>query len=92
MELALHGWCSDECEDLLQHFISVHLGSRDAAEDPGMQDVLPHFRNVSNDRISSNLHAAAFLHERFASLMGEYSAATKLRQLPWFEVKLRKQT
>lgn len=90
LELALHGWCSEDCEDLLQHFITVHLGSRDAAGDPSMQDVLPALSNAGNVSANSNLNAAVFLHERFARLFTEYSDARNLRGSPWFYVKLPK--
>ena len=90
LELALHGWCSEDCEDLLQHFVTVHLGSRDAAGDPSMQDVLPALSNASNASANSNLNAAVFLHERFARLFTEYSNAKNLRQTPWFEFKWSK--
>lgn len=91
LELALHGWCSEDCEDVLQHFISVHLGSRDAATDLSLQDGMSDFRNESSATTNINLSAAVFLHQRFARLMHEYSDAINIRHLPWLTVKLPEQ-
>ena len=90
LELALSNLCSDECEDLLQHFVTVHLGSRDAAEDPAMQEVLPVMSNSSSPGVNNNLKAAVFLHHRFARLLADYSRARHLEQgsTAWFEVSL----
>lgn len=82
-DVALHGWCSAECEDLLQHLLTVHLGSRDAANDMNLADVLPAMQSAAgNDHLS----AAAFMHQRFATLFEQYSSArgTLHGQTPWF--------
>ena len=90
LELALSNSCSDECEDILQHLVTVHLGSRDAAEDPGMQEVLPVMSNSSSAGADTMLKAAAFLHHRFARLLADYSKTRHLEHgtVPWFEVYL----
>ena len=68
--------------------MTVHLGSRDAAHDPSMQDILPVLKNASGLSASSNLNAAVHLHQRFARLLTEYSNARHLKQTPWLVVNL----
>ena len=86
-DLALHGWCSDECEDLLQHLMTVHLGSRDAASDTNFADTLPAMQSAAG---SDHLKAAAFMHQRFAGLFEQYSTARKPQfgRTPWYSVAL----
>ncbi|KAL3161801.1 hypothetical protein ABBQ38_008893 [Trebouxia sp. C0009 RCD-2024] len=86
-DLALRGQCSAECEDLLQHLMTVHLGSRDAADDINFADMLPAMQSAAgNDHMS----AAAFMHQRFATLFEQYSSArgTLHARTPWFAVAL----
>lgn len=75
-DLALHGWCSEECEDLLQHLMTVHLGSRDAADDSSFQDMLPAMQSAAGH---NHLSAAAFMHQKFAGLFKQYSLARQLQ-------------
>lgn len=84
-DLALHGWCSDECEDLLQHLMTVHLGSRDAASDMNFADMLPAMQSAAG---SDHLKAAAFMHQRFAGLFEQYRIAQKPQsgRTAWFSV------
>ena len=88
--MALHGWCSDECEDLLQHLMTVHLGSRDAADDLNFDDMLPAMQSASGNH---HLKAAAFMHQRFATLFEQYSNVRKPvhGRTPWFSVALPRQ-
>ena len=86
-DLALHGWCSEECEDLLQHLMTVHLGSRDAADDSSFQDMLPAMQSAADN---SHLSAAAFMHQKFAGLFKQYSLARQLQSggTSWFSVAM----
>ena len=86
-DLALHGWCSEECEDLLQHLLTVHLGSRDAASDMNFADMVPAMQSAAGN---DHLKAAAFMHQRFAGLFEQYSIARKPQfgRTPWFSVAL----
>lgn len=86
-DLALHRWCSDECEDLLQHLMTVHLGSRDAADDVNFADMLPAMQSAAGN---DHLRAAAFMHQRFAALFEQYSSVRKTLhgRTPWFSVAL----
>ncbi|DBA83524.1 TPA: hypothetical protein ACH3X2_006448 [Trebouxia sp. C0005] len=86
-DLALHGWCSEECEDLLQHLMTVHLGSRDAANDSSFDDMLPAMQRAADN---SHLNAAAFMHQRFAGLFKQYSLERQLQSggTSWFSVPM----
>ena len=87
--LALHGKCSEECEDLLQHFVTVHLGSRDAANDTSIAEILPAMQSTST-ACNNHLRAAALMHQRFAELFAQYTTKRKLEpgRTPWFTVAL----
>ena len=89
-DLALHGKCSEECEDLLQHFTTVHLGSRDAANDTSVAEMLPAMQSAAGN---NNLRAAALMHERFAELFAQYTAQRQLQpgKTPWFTVAIASQ-
>ena len=69
--------------------MTVHLGSRDAADDSNFNDMLPAMQSAADN---SHLSAAAFMHHRFAGLFDQYTAARKLHQgaNSWFSVVLPK--
>ena len=65
MELALLGGCDVECEDQLQHLLTVHLRTRYLANDMNPAEVSGHLHNKP----------AVYLHSRFNDLLSRYSAA-----------------
>ena len=83
--MALHGWCSEDCEDLLQHLMTVHLGSRDAADDANFDDMLPAMQSAAD---STHFRAAAFMHQKFAGLFKQYTESRNLfpEGTAWFSV------
>ena len=69
--------------------MTIHLGSRDAADDSNFQDMLPAMQSAADN---SHLRAAAYMHQKFAGLFEQYSQARKLSPggTEWFSVFMPK--
>jgi len=67
--------------------MTVHLGSRDAADDSSFQDMLPAMQSAADN---SHLSAAAFMHQKFAGLFKQYSLERQLQSggTAWFSVAM----
>ena len=67
--------------------MTVHLGSRDAANDTSLVEMMPAMQSAAGN---NHLQAAAFMHRKFAKLFSEYGAARHLQsaKTPWFTVAL----
>ena len=72
LELALLGGCDVECEDQLQHLLTVHLRTRYLANDMNPAEVSGHLHNYEG---SEDHKPAVYLHSRFNDLLSRYSAA-----------------
>lgn len=85
-EMALSGWCNEECEDQLQHLISVHLGARESAwHHADFRKALKHHPSqaAADDEDLGHMHTGLFLHTRLASLFKQYAAARRLSRIEW---------
>ncbi|DBA90820.1 TPA: hypothetical protein ACH3X1_004023 [Trebouxia sp. C0004] len=85
-EMALQGWCNEECEDQLQHLISVHLGARESAwHHADVRKALKHHPSqaAADDEDLGHMHVGLFLHTRLALLFRQYSSARRISRLPW---------
>ncbi|KAL3145160.1 hypothetical protein ABBQ38_001760 [Trebouxia sp. C0009 RCD-2024] len=85
-EMALQGWCNEECEDQLQHLISVHLGARESAwHHRDIRKALKHHPSqaAADDEDLGHMHVGLFLHTRLAYLFKQYSAARRLSRVAW---------
>lgn len=84
--MALQGWCNEECEDQLQHLISVHLGARESAwHHREVRKALKHHPSqaAAEDEDLGHMHVGLFLHTRLALLFQQYSAARRLSKVAW---------
>ena len=77
LELALLGGCDVECEDQLQHLLTVHLRTRYLANDMNPAEVSGHLHNYEG---SEDHKPAVYLHSRFNDLLSRYSAARPNRR------------
>ena len=77
LELALLGGCDVECEDQLQHLLTVHLRTRYLANDMNPAEVAGHLHNYEG---SEDHKPAVYLHSRFNDLLSRYSAARPNRK------------
>ncbi len=83
LESALQGECSDECEDQLQHTISVHLRTRYLASELDQEEVATHVQGYKG---SLDHKPAVYLHHKFAALWTQYDQARSSRS--WFDVQM----
>lgn len=83
LELALTGKCNEQCEDQLQHVISVHLRTRYLASELNEDEVSA---NMVNYEGSPDHKPAAYLHHSFQRLWTRYNHARSKRS--WFNVQL----
>ncbi|DBA84620.1 TPA: hypothetical protein ACH3X2_006195 [Trebouxia sp. C0005] len=83
LESALQGECSHECEDQLQHTISVHLRTRYLASELDQEEVASHVQGYEG---SLDHKPAVYLHHKFAELWTQYNQARSSRS--WFDVQM----
>ena len=83
LESALQGECSDECEDQLQHTISVHLRTRYLASELDQEEVETHVQGYEG---SLDHKPAVYLHHKFAAWWTQYNQARSSRS--WFDVQV----
>ena len=83
LESALQGDCSYDCEDQLQHVISVHLRTRYLAAEISQEEVAVHEPDYEG---SLDHKPAVFLHHKIERLWKKYSSARSARS--WFDVQL----
>ena len=83
LELALAGRCDEQCEDQLQHVISVHLRTRFLALELSEEEV-----SASLDKYegSPDHKPAVYLHHKFQKLWSQYNSARPERS--WFDVQV----
>ena len=82
LEAALQGNCSLECEDQLQHTISVHLRTRYLASDLDQDEISAHLKDYEG---SADHKPAVYLHHKFEALWNQYDKARLRRS--WFNVQ-----
>ncbi len=79
----MQGECSDECEDQLQHTISVHLRTRYLASELDQDEAATHVQNYEG---SLDHKPAVYLHHKIETLWKQYNQARSRRS--WFEVEM----
>ena len=87
-EMALQGWCNEECEDQLQHLISVHLGARESAfHHRDIRKALKHHPSqaAASDEDLGHMHMGMFLHTRLGFLFDQYTSARRTLRVKWME-------
>ena len=82
LELALTKKCDAQCEDQLQHIISVHLRTRYLASELNEEEVSA---NLVNYEGSPDHKPAVYLHHSFQRLWTQYNNARSMRS--WFSVQ-----
>lgn len=83
LKLASAGKCDAQCEDQLQHTISVHLRTRYLASELDEDEVSA---NLVNYVGSPDHKPAVYLHHSFQMLWTQYNNARSNRS--WFDVQL----
>lgn len=84
--MALQGWCNGECEDQLQHLVTVHLGAREAAwhhQDTATAVKHHSSQSANGDQDHDHMHVGMFLHTRLGYLFKQYTSARRLLKLDW---------
>lgn len=84
LESALAGRCDEQCEDQLQHVISVHLRTRYLASELSEAEVSASLENYEG---SPDHKPAVYLHHKFQRLWTQYNSARSDRS--WFDVQVQ---
>lgn len=82
IESALQGKCSFECEDQLQHVLSIHLRTRYLAAELSQDEIA---RNEPDYEGSPDHKPAVFLHHKIERMWQKYSSLRPDRS--WFDVQ-----
>ncbi len=83
LAVAVQGWCNVECEDQLQHTISVHLHSEYASDSVDMAHVKKSLL-LANHSAPADQAAATYFHLQLADLIEKYDKQQQERK--WFDV------
>lgn len=83
LQFALEGKCDEQCEDQLQHVISVHLRTRFLASELSEEEVSASLDNYEG---SPDHKPAVYLHHKFQKLWLQYNASRSERS--WFDVQV----